>query len=339
MLHSKASQSFIRLTYNINSLEHGVHCTPFCIGCFGYLNSYIKLLKESFIKITNFSNTRAGIIQKQEAALRVKQEKEADWLFKIVMQGHEDKVTAYLRIYSIGTNGEVAMPWEYSFKVGIAPELFKQVIHLDQATRALRLETGILGPGRLSIIKLIAYPYVRFHLKQRPTNHIQTIGEIIKPIQLAMPIPLKIPVNVQAKVTADIRNLTPVRDKVQICGSNQVPLALSMTGRVQADICGHEFYESFEDVQANEIKASSITRDVSGLFRFSFAVCNFGTSPAFLQTELSPDGFQWTAKGTQREVKPKELVIISPKGFLRYTRVSYWAENMTALRIWIQAQA
>ena len=84
--------------------------------------------------------------------------------------------------------------------------------------------------------------------------------------------------------------------------------------------------------------ASTTTRDVAALSRFSFAICNLGTESAHVQAELSPDGIHWTVEGEQREVDSGKLVIISPVVFLRYTRLSYGTEGLTTLRIWVQAQ-
>lgn len=302
-------------------------------------------LEMPVMKINNSTAIRAGIIQTHEASLQVG--KNEDWQILMVLKSGMPESQAYLRIYPISSNGDVAMPWEFNFKLGLEPEKFKQVISAGSDVIRLRLETGVLGLGHLYIYKLIAYPLSPNRMKRRvkivkkeirSISHIQTIGEIIKPIQLAMPIPLKIPVTVQANVNADVRNLTPTRDSVQICGSSQVPLATSSCGRAQVEIFGHGFHESLEDVTANQTMSATTTRDVSALPRFSFAVYNFGILPSYVQAELSPDGVHWAVEGEQREVSPEKLVIVSPVGFLRYTRISYWAEGLTTLRIWVQAQ-
>lgn len=293
-------------------------------------------LGKTFAEITNCSAGRAGIIQTQGAALDVSARK--TWIIKVLLKSKKNEPTAYLRVYRIKVNGEVTLPMQYKVKPGLEPEWFRKVIQLDSGTKALRLETGILGRGCLSIFDVKTYPLTRILKGKQDINHIQTIGEILKPIRLAMPIPLKIPVNVQATVNSDIRNLSPIRDKVQVYGSTQVPLATSAFGRAQVDVCGHEFYESIEDVRALQTRAATVTRDVSGLLRFSLAVYNFGDCPAYFQIEFSPDGLHWAAEDIQRVVKPESLVIVSPGGYLRYTRVSYWANDSAALRIWIQAQ-
>ncbi|TGE34902.1 hypothetical protein E4K67_28265 [Desulfosporosinus fructosivorans] len=296
------------------------------------------------LEIKNSTAPRAGIIQTSEASLDIL--KDADWQILMVLKSGMPELQAYLRIYPVRSNGEVLKPWEFSFRPGLRQEQFKQAISVGSEIRFLRLETGVLGPGDLYIYKLMAYPLAPIRMKRRvkkvkmiePINHIQTIGEIIKPIQLAMPIPLKIPVTVQANVNADIRNLTPTRDKVQIFGSSQAPLATSICGRAQVEISGHGFQESLEDVTADQTMSSTTTRDVSALSRFSFAVYNFGTESAHVQAELSPDGVHWAGEGNQLEVSPGKLVIIIPEKFLRYTRLSYKAEGLTTLRIWVQAQ-
>lgn len=299
----------------------------------------------SVLKISNPTANRAGIIQSPEASLCIGKAKE--WLFKIILKADRPNLQAYLRVYPICTQGNITRPWEYFFKVGIEPEQYKQVISTGDDADYLRLELGILGEGLLYIYKIIGYSLAPNCMKRHVVkpkqqhldiNYIQTIGEIVKPIQLAAPIPLKVPVNVQANVNADVRNLTPIRDKVQIFGSTQVPIATSVSGRIQVEVSGHEFYESLEDVTANETLSSTITRDISALLRCSFAVVNFGSNLAYVHTELSPDGIHWIVEDNQQEVGPGKLVVISPLSFLRYTRLTYKAENLTTLRIWVQAQ-
>lgn len=297
------------------------------------------------LEIKNSTAPRAGIIQTFETALDVCRDK--DWQILVVLKSSMPESQAYLRIYPVSANNDVAKPWEFNYSPRLRQEKFKQVVSAGSDIQYLRLETGVLGPGDLSIYKLIAYPLTPYRMKRRvkkakkeiqSLNHIQTIGEIIKPIQLAMPIPLKIPVTVQANVNADIRSLTPTRDRVQIFGSSQAPLATSICGRAQVEISGHGFHESLEDVTANQTMSSTTTRDVSALPRFSFAVYNFGTDSAHVQAELSPDGVHWTEEGNQLVVGPGKLVIVTPGKFLRYTRLSYGAEGLTTLRIWVQAQ-
>ena len=298
------------------------------------------------IDINNSTAIRAGIIQTQEDSLNVR--KDEEWLFKIVLKSALSELQAYLRIYPISSNGDASKPWEFSFRPGVEPEEFKQVISVGSDIKSLRLETGISGEGHLYIYKVIAYPIFLNRMKRRvkrakkearQISHIQTIGEITKPIQLATPIPLNIPVTVQANVNSDTRNLTPTRDKVQIYGSSQVPFATSACGRAQVEIYGHGFNESLEVVAANLTLSSTTTRDVSSLPRFSFAIYNAGADPAYVQAELSPDGVHWAVDGVQQEAHPGKLIIVTSEKFLRYTRLSYWAESLTTLKIWVQAQS
>ena len=303
-------------------------------------------MERPVLEIKNPTALRAGIIQTNDASLDVG--KDEDWQILMVLKSGMPKLQAYLRIYPIRSNGKISKPWEFSFSPGLKQEQFKQVISAGPDIQFLRLETGVLGPGDLTIYKLIAYPLTPNYMKRKvkkarkdiqPMNHhIQTIGEIIKPIRLAMPIPLKIPVTVHAKVDANIRDLTQTRDRVQIFGSSEAPLATSICGRAQVEINGHGFQESIEEVTARQIMSSITTRDVSALSRFSFAIYNVGTESAYVQAELSPDGLHWTIDGEQLEVGPGKLVVISPIIFLRYTRLSYGAVGVTTLRIWVQAQ-
>lgn len=305
-----------------------------------------KPMETPVIEINNSTAIRAGIIQVLESALDVRENTE--WEISVILKSDVPEVRPYLRIYPIKSDGEIVRPWEYRYNLRRDAEHLKQVVSVSSDVVFLRLEAGILGAGNIDIYKVIACPLsanrmtrrVKKVIKEiRSINHIQTIGEIAKPIQLAMPIPLKVPVNVQANVNADVRNLTATRDRVQICGSSYAPLATSSCGRAQVEIFGHGFHESLENVTATQIMSVTTTRDVSALPRFSFAVYNFGDLLAYVQTELSPDGIHWAFAGEEKKVDPKKLVILSPAGFLRYTRISYWADGSTALRIWVQAQS
>lgn len=310
--------------------------------------NFTDVIKTPIMEIRNSTAHRAGIIQTYKASLDVRKEK--DWQISMVLKSGRPELKAYLRMYPINANGDISKPWEYCFSPGVKEAQFKQVVSVGSKIQFLRLEMGVLGQGDLYIYKLIAYPLTLKRMKRRVKiakkeiqtinhiDHINTIGEINKPIHLATPIPLKIPVTVQANVNADIRNLTSARDRVQICGSSQVPLATSNCGRAQVEIFGHGFNESLENVTANQTLFSTTTRDVSALPRFSFAVLNFGTESAYVQAELSPDGVHWAVEGNQLKVGPGKLVIVSHEKFLRYTRLSYWAEGLTTLRIWVQAQ-
>lgn len=298
------------------------------------------------IEIRNSSTTRAGIIQTQEDSLDVR--KDEIWLITIMFESRLPKLKAYLRLYPIKSNGEWSAPWEFSFNQEVGPKEFKQVISAGLGIKFLRLEVGIKGEGQIFIYKLMAYPLLskwktrRVKLLKKKSctiSHIQTIGEITKPIQLAVPISLNIPDYVKANVNPDIRSLTPTRDMVQIYGNSQVPLATSACGRAQVEIYGHGYYESLEVVTANETMSATMIRDVSNLRRFSFAVYNFGTERAYVQAGLSPDGSHWVEAGEQKTVYPGKLVLVSPENFLRYTRLTLWADSETMLRIWVQAQS
>lgn len=301
------------------------------------------------LEIHNSTITRAGIVQTDESSLEVG--KNEHWLVKVVYRSQQAELKGYLRLFPVNLNGDVMRPWEFCFQPRLESEKFKQfkqfkqIINIYSDIKFLRLEIGVLGPGLISIYKLIAYPLIPKHLKWKnknrqahPIEHIQSIGEILKPIQLAAPIPLRIPVNIQAKVSSDTRNLTPLRDSVQIYGSSQVPLATSSSGRAQVEISGHGFQESLEDVSASPTIAYTIIRDVSALARYSFAIYNKGSEVAYVQIQLSPDGLHWVTAGKRRNIEPESLVMITPEGFLRYTRVGYEAEGLTSLRIWVQAQ-
>lgn len=297
------------------------------------------------VEICNSASVKAGIIQANNRVIEVGGKKH--WLVKVVFQCQEPALQVFLYLYPILANGDVLLPRMFCFNSeSNTKEIvqFRKLINIEPEIKDLRLETGIMGSGQLLIYKLVARPLTpkRFRRISKPIGppieHIHSIGEILKPIQLATPIPLNIPVNVQAQVHGDIRNLTPQRDKVQIYGSNQVPLATTSTGRVQVDINGHGFQESIEEISAGQAICYSTIRDVSALSRYSFAIYNVGSELAYVQAQLSPDGLHWLNIGKRKNVEPEAVIMVAPEGFLRYARLCFEAEGLTSLRVWVQAQ-
>ncbi|MGC7871569.1 DUF6385 domain-containing protein [Desulfosporosinus sp. SYSU MS00001] len=299
------------------------------------------------VEIINSASVKAGIIQANDKVIEVDGKKH--WLVKVAFQCREPALQVFMYLYPILANGNVLLPRMFCFNSELNTKeivQFRKLISIEPEIKGLRLETGIMGSGQLSIYKLVAHPLTPKRFKRIINNkpispsieHIHSIGEILKPVQLATPIPLNIPVNVQAQVHGDIRNLTPQRDKVQIYGSNQVPLATTSTGRAQVEISGHGFQESIEEVSVGEVMCYSTIRDVSALSRYSFAVYNMGSELAYVQAQLSPDGLHWLNIGKRRNVEPEAVIMVAPEDFLRYARLCFEAEGLTSLRVWVQAQ-
>ncbi|KLU67572.1 hypothetical protein DEAC_c07870 [Desulfosporosinus acididurans] len=298
------------------------------------------------VEIINSASVKAGIIQTNDSTIEVSGKKH--WLVKVVFQCREPALQVFLYLYPILANGDVLLPRMFCFNSGSSTReivQFRKLIIIEPEIKDLRLETGIMGPGQLALYKLVAHPLTPKRFRRMinkpispPIEHIQSIGEILKPIQLATPIPLNIPVNIQAKVHGDIRNLTSQRDKVQIYGSMQVPLATTSIGRAQVEISGHGFQESIEEVSAGQVICYSTIRDVSALSRYSFAIYNMGPELVYVQAQLSPDGFHWLNIGKRKNVEPETIIMVAPEGFLRYARLSFEALGLTSLRVWVQAQ-
>lgn len=299
--------------------------------------------ERSHIEITNSSRSRAGIVQTADSSLKVGSVRL--WLIKMEFKIQPLDLKAYLRLYPENHNGDVLFPYEfivYPRRTNEKVKLFKQIVRLDPDVRSLRLEAGIQGAGQFGIYRLSTVPFVSRRVEvfwgkklQAPViEHIQSIGEIQNPIRLAAPIP----VDVQAKFNPEIRNLTPKRDQVQIVGSAQVPLATTPDGHALVEVQRHGFQESFEDVTVGPTVAYTTIRDVSALARFSYAVYNDGSHPAFVAVQLSPNGLHWTGEGSPSRVESKALRILAPRDFLRYTRLSFEAEGPTMLKVWVQAQ-
>lgn len=252
--------------------------------------SYKKDVEETFYwEINNTTALSAGIIQRSESVLKVRERKE--WFFRIMLQGDRSNVRAYLRIYPISETGDISKPRDYNFTVGLERKEIRQRFRVAAGAEFIRIEVGIMGGGGLRIYKILGYSYSSGNRKRQ--------------------------------VKREYR---------------RVPMRGAQKERVQIEVSRRGFYESLEAVVAVKQMAATIIRDISGLTRYSFAVYNAGGCSAFVQAELSPDGIHWVEDDTAQQVNPGNVAIISPRNFLRYTRLVYWCEDFTDLSIWIQAQ-
>ena len=116
-------------------------------------------------------------------------------------------------------------------------------------------------------------------------------------------------------------------------------MATTGDGRAQIEIAGRLYQESIENVTADATPVVSLTRDVSALSVFSFAVHNTGLVSAFVRLDISPDGSSWKTDTPEKEISPGSLEVMTPTYFLRFNRLVCRAASPTPLRIWFQAQS
>lgn len=291
------------------------------------------------VVIRHPSGPPAGVVQALEVAVPAGEMQR--WKVKVTMEAEPPGTPCYLRIYFGTLAGFVSGIREFQLLPRAEPESFTRVVTTPAGTGALRLEPGITGSGTLAVHLVEAYllyPRRALRLDERGrvfVRHVNTVGEILKPVRLAGPVK----VSVQAAVTADIRNLTPDRDGVRIYGSAAAPLATTADGLARVQVAERAFVDSRESVLATAVPAAAFSRDVSGVRLFSFAVFNPGAAAAVVRLEISPDGVHWAADTPDQEVVPGALLVLVPRFFLRYARVVYWAASPTPLIVWFQAQS
>lgn len=291
------------------------------------------------LAIRHPSGPPAGIVQAPEVAIQAGEFQR--WQVRLTLQAEPPGVACYLLIYFTMVSGYPTGQLRFSIKPGAIPETLSLVFATPASTGAMRLEIGIVDAGTLVIHRVEAfrlYPPRILSLDEKSrviVRHVETIGEILKPVRVASPIP----VNVQATVTANIRNLTPVRDGVRVYGSSPAPLSTTAEGLARIQVAAHAFQETVENVTAGPIPSASAIQDVSSLRLYSFAVFNSGTGSALVQIQVSPEGSLWAADMPEQEVPAGQLVVLAPRFFLRYARVAYRAATPTPLTIWFQAQS
>lgn len=291
------------------------------------------------VVINHPSGPPAGILQAREVAIPAGEGQR--WEVRITLSAEPAGVPAYLRVYLSRPDGHLAAHLIFSLLPGPIPDTLSRVFATVPGTAALRLEVGIAGAGSLVVHAVEAYrlyPRRALRLDEKGrlfVRHVDTVGEILQPVRLAGPVQ----VDVQATVTADIRNLTPARDGVRVYGSGAAPLATTAGGLAQVQVAERGFRETVETVTATPAPAATVAQDVSTTRLYSFAVLNSGTGPALVQLEISPDGSHWAADTPEQEVKAGKLLVLAPRFFLRYTRLAYRAASPTPLTVWFQTQS
>ncbi|CAA7600319.1 Hypothetical protein DEACI_0972 [Acididesulfobacillus acetoxydans] len=261
------------------------------------------------------------------------------WELQVQLQTSPPGVPCYAKIY-LGARGVKVFP----LSPGEKPQVFTKVFATEAGIGGLRLEIAILGEGDLIIHQVAAfrlYPLRALKLDEKGqiyVRHVESIGQIQKPVPVRMVSPVPIPVEVEATITGDIRALTPSRDGVRIYGSSGGALNGTPDGSLQVQLAEHRFRQSLQSLSAQAGPQVSAAQDISPFSVFSFAVTNDGQSSAKVQLEVSPDGGVWSADGAEHEIAPGTLAILTPTYFVRFNRVRFSAPTTTPLRVWFQAQ-
>jgi len=166
------------------------------------------------------------------------------------------------------------------------------------------------------------------------------VGVIKKPVKILNPV------RVVAK-KLDIRNLTPVRDKVEIFGTDggQIrPILTDPYGRLEIVPTPGVYTVFDEEKFLNWNVTDQLTplplQDTATRTMVSYAVINRGENPAIVRTEISPNSVDF-AIDRQDTVPPNSVRVLVPNQFLKWTRLSVSAEeagNPTLLDVYFQSQ-
>lgn len=291
------------------------------------------------VVIRHPSGRPAGIFQPSDVGVRAGELQR--WKVLVDIHSEPSGVPAYLKIYFFTLSGKPAGTRNFDLYPEATPGTFKKVFATPAGTEVFSLEVGVAGegvlwihsvaacrlhPGRVLRLDSIGRPYV---------NSVETVGEILKPVRLADPLP----VNVKADIKADLRDLTPLRDGVRVYGSNGFPLNATPFGALQVETTGSAFQEFTEDLTATAVPVPTSVRDVSRYRHYTFAVLDEGPGSAQVQVEISPDAVHWVADSVAHRVEPGGLVVVTASYFLRYIRLLCHSELSADLRVWFQAQA
>lgn len=293
--------------------------------------------------IEQSSGRHSGLLQSAETHFPTKSQE--SWKFETKIQAASSDVTGYLRIYPVTLEGNIKKPWESRFPLDTKAETYRHWVTTPSEAHSFRIEVGLLGAGRLRIFEVKAFRLfaprsVTLNIKEALKHlHIESIGEIQKPVRFVWPNSVQTLSQRQNMVQPDVRSLNPNRDALRIYGSEDLPLATSKKGRAQVEIHGHGFQESIEAVNASQNRGVTTIRDVSALQKFSYAILNEGNALAKVRLEISPDGRHWAIDNAEQTVEQGQVWICTPRHFLRFARISFVAEGITPLRIWIQAQS
>lgn len=295
--------------------------------------------RQRAVVIRNPSRRSAGIFQPSDAGVRAGEFQR--WMVLVEVRSELSGVPSYIKVYFFTFEGKPAGISAFELHPGATPEKFKKAFVTPSGTEVFSLEVGVAGEGVLWIYSVAAYLLhpsflLRLDSKGRPlVNSVETIGEILKPVRLAEPLP----VSVRADVRADLRELTPLRDGVRLYGSNGLPIDATPGGALRVETSGCGFIEFTEEIRASSVPFPTSAKDVSRYRDYSFAVLNEGPAGAFVGVEISPDAAHWAQDSALHRVDPGGMVVVTATHFLRYVRLLCSSELSSDLRIWFQAQA
>lgn len=289
------------------------------------------------IKIIHPSGPRAGIILESNVVMPAGEGQR--WEIRVILQTDPAEIPCYIRVYL----GAVSQ-YLFSIRPGLAPEEYVRVFSTPVGVTGIRVEVGILGEGIINVHEIQGrrlYPKRELRLDDKGqiyVRHVESIGKIQTPVSVRLVSPLPIPVDIRTPIKTDMRDLTPCRDGVRIYGSSGNPIESTLDGLVQIEMSRRKYVQSAETVTASNVLVSSMTKDVSEVSIYSYAVQNIGTEGTFVLLQISPNGEIWTADDLEHEILPGALMVFTPNHFLRYVRLNFRCQVPNPLMIWFQAQ-
>jgi len=292
---------------------------------------------ERFVAIHYPSGPATGIVQMQQAAVHCGEEQK--WVARVVLSADLPGCSAYVKVHFINAPGYFLGTLKFDVCTSREPEVYEFAFTTEAMTNSFILEIGICGCGDLIIFDVEA---CRLHpacpVKLDPEGklfiaEVDTVGEILKPIELAGPI--------SVSVDSNIRSLTPFapyNDAIKIYGSSHVPVSTTAAGVVLVEM-QPGFFQVSQNINAGTVPITSNALDVSTYRVYTYAVINSGPSAVQVQIEVSPDNTNWAVDSPQFTVNSGGVGTFTPNSFLRYIRLSLVTTAGTAnITVWLQAQ-
>ncbi|MGB9887749.1 MAG: DUF6385 domain-containing protein [Moorellales bacterium] len=280
----------------------------------------------------------AGLLQVPEVAVAAGELQR--WVVGCRLASEPPGLPVYLKVLLAGKEGTPVAALAFTLRPEAEAGWHRRVFATAPGTFTLRLGVYLAGPGTLTVHEFEArrlYPRPRLRLDEKGracVGRVEQVGEIVNPVRLAGPVKVK----VQATVSADIRDLTPVRDGVRVYGAAPLPLATTPGGVLKVAVAERGYHGVAEELVAGPVPAATAAQDLSGLRLFSYALLNRGTEPARAWLEVSPDAVHWAVDSEEREIGPGGLAVLTSKFFLRYVRLVASSAAATPLTVWFQAQ-
>lgn len=257
------------------------------------------------IRIRNKSRQLASICQQRPYSVPVYK----DQVWKVgVRFRSEKKLNAIIIIHFIPSSSRL-LQTTMDFMLEPESEFYSGTTTIPAGVDFAYLEIGLKEPGTIwveDVVFVRVFPIGEYSADARGRlniNSVERVKNIVDPV-----------------IVQRILEPTAVHGKVETVQQSR---------------------DSFEDLIAGPIQATSNVQDVLILNTYSFCVLNLGPHSAQVYIQISPDAIHWIDEPpVDNNIAPGNSKVLVGNYFLRYIRVVYMTagDESTNLRIFFQAQ-